>query len=88
MCYRNGIYCLQEFPCIFQPGHFTGWGSEGVKQCYVADFRCDAQLHLNGCTGTQAQPDRLAASSVRQRVGSGLVETNKTRIYCPHFQWK
>ena len=25
------MYCLQARPCIFQPGNFTGWGSEGVK---------------------------------------------------------
>ena len=25
------IYCLQARPCIFQPGNFTGWGSEGVN---------------------------------------------------------
>ena len=25
------IYCLQACPCIIQPGNFTGWGSEGVK---------------------------------------------------------
>ena len=25
------IYCLQVRPYIFQPGNFTGWGSEGVK---------------------------------------------------------
>ena len=24
-------YCLQARPRIFQPGNFTGWGSEGVK---------------------------------------------------------
>ena len=26
------IYRFQVRPCIFQPGNFTGWGSEGVKQ--------------------------------------------------------
>ena len=25
------IYCLKARPCIFQPGNFTGCGSEGVK---------------------------------------------------------
>ena len=25
------IYCLKAWPCIFQPGNFTGLGSEGVK---------------------------------------------------------
>ena len=25
------IYCLQARPCIFQPGHLTGWSREGVK---------------------------------------------------------
>ena len=28
---RN-IYCLWARPCVFQPGNFTGMGSEGVKQ--------------------------------------------------------
>ena len=27
------MYCLQARPCIFQPGNFTGWGSEAVKMC-------------------------------------------------------
>jgi len=33
MCYRAGKYtvCGAARPCIFQPGNFTGWGSEGVK---------------------------------------------------------
>ena len=25
------MYCLLARPCIFQPGNFTGWGSEGVN---------------------------------------------------------
>ena len=25
------MHCLQAHPCIFLPGNFTGWGSEGVK---------------------------------------------------------
>ena len=25
------IYCLQACLCIFQPGNFTSWGSEGVN---------------------------------------------------------
>ena len=25
------MYCLQAPPCIFQPGNFTGWGSEGIN---------------------------------------------------------
>ena len=34
MCYRTGKYTAFEArPCIFQPGNFTGWGSEGVKVC-------------------------------------------------------
>ena len=33
MCYilDQKIYCLQVRPGIFQPGNFTGWGSEGVN---------------------------------------------------------
>ena len=30
------LYCLQARPYIFQPGHFTGWSSEGVKGCVLA----------------------------------------------------
>ena len=29
MCYRTGKYTVCR--CIFQPGNFTGWGSEGVN---------------------------------------------------------
>ena len=29
------IFSLRVHPCIFQPGNFTGWGSEGVKQVMV-----------------------------------------------------
>ena len=29
------IYCLEARPCIFQPGNFTGWGSEGVKPVFI-----------------------------------------------------
>ena len=28
------IHCLQAGPCIFQPGNFTGWGSERVNACF------------------------------------------------------
>ena len=34
------IYCLHARPCIFQPGNFTGWGSERVKNgpvCGIAE---------------------------------------------------
>ena len=29
--YDWNIYCLQVRQCIFQPGHFTGWGSDGLR---------------------------------------------------------
>jgi len=32
MLQEQKIYCLQVHPYIFQPGNFTGWGSEGVKK--------------------------------------------------------
>ena len=25
------MYCLHVLLCIFQPGNFTGWGSNGVN---------------------------------------------------------
>ena len=31
MLYDRNTYCLQARPCIFQPGNFTCWDSEGVK---------------------------------------------------------
>ena len=44
MCYRTGkIYCLKARPCIFQPGYFTGLGSEGVN--------CGTK---NGCSLTKS----------------------------------
>ena len=30
------IHCLQARPCIFQPGNFTCWSSEGVKMLSTA----------------------------------------------------
>ena len=27
----ENIVCTRTHPCIFEPGNFTGWGSEGVK---------------------------------------------------------
>ena len=39
MCYRTKkiyIYCLQARQCVYQYGHFTGWGSEGVKDLWPA----------------------------------------------------
>ena len=32
MLQERKVYCLQARPCIFQPGNFTGWGSEGVNE--------------------------------------------------------
>ena len=31
MLYERKTYCLQACLCIFQPGNFTGLGSEGVN---------------------------------------------------------
>ena len=31
--YDPKIYCVQACLCIFQPGNFTGWGSDGVSNC-------------------------------------------------------
>ena len=31
MLQDRDMFCLKARPCIIQPGHFTGWGSEGVK---------------------------------------------------------
>ena len=40
---RN-IHCLRARPCIFQPGNFTGWGSEGVNENIKMDLTV---AHLN-----------------------------------------
>ena len=39
------IYCLQACLCVFQPGNFTGRGSEGVNYYYL--FVCCAALCLS-----------------------------------------
>ena len=42
-CYRTGKYTVfVVHPCIFQPGNFTGWGSEGVKDTSM-------WMRLQGC---------------------------------------
>ena len=44
MCYRTEQYTvLQVRLCIFHPGNFTGWGSEGVNVLLWA-FRCKHEL--------------------------------------------
>ena len=42
------MYCLQARPCIFQPGSFTGWSSEGVKTL----------LPLHNLKQNEAEPGR------------------------------
>ena len=52
------IYCLQARPCLFQPGRFTGWGSEGINfslHCAVphtmpGDFRKQNRLEKCLCS--------------------------------------
>ena len=35
------------YGCIFQPGNFTGWGSEGVNR--HSDVSLNKYVHINGC---------------------------------------
>ena len=42
------IYCLQAHPCSFQPGNFTGGGSEGVNALFDSN-RCWVDSIENGC---------------------------------------
>ena len=52
------MLCLQARPCIFQPGNFTGCGSEGVK------FSPGAILRLNPFTALLALPVTRKMSKV------------------------
>ena len=48
--------------------------------CCVAHSCCDARLHWTRRHWTQAQHDRLASSSVKQRLESGLAETEQDQL--------
>ena len=39
------MYCLQACLCIFQPGNFTGWVSEGVN-IYAIEIRFCFEFEL------------------------------------------
>ena len=58
----------------------TGGKLRFFSLCCVAHGCCDARLHWTRCHWTQAQHDRLAASSVKQRVESGLAETKQDQV--------
>ena len=47
--YDWNIYCLQVRQCIFQPGHFTGWGSDGLRPLMWAVSSCGCHLIAGGC---------------------------------------
>ena len=40
------IYCLQARSCIFQPGNFTGCGSEGVNYSTPTDHAFSVYFHV------------------------------------------
>ena len=56
------------------------WQTTLSSLCCVAHGCCDARLQWTRCHWTQAQHDRLAASSVKQRVEPGLVETEQDQL--------
>ena len=43
------IYCLQAHVCTFQPGNFTGWGSEGVNVSLSHTLHPHTYLHMCWC---------------------------------------
>ena len=50
------MVCLKGRPCIFQPGNFTGWGSDGVKHHRAA--ATVAPLIGQTFPGPKQQPER------------------------------
>ena len=60
-CYRTGKYTVFEVrPCIFQPGNFTGWGSEGVKtHCILGGFFLDFTWMLADLYGLVKQNENI-----------------------------
>ena len=64
------LYCLQARPYIFQPGHFTGWSSEGVKGCVLAlSERHSYALHR---VPSVAFGDETRKSTIRGKRDSSL----------------
>ena len=61
------IYCLQARPCLFQPGNFTGCGSEGVNN--VAETLTDGNKRavlLSWRSSDHPAPRALSASRRQQ----------------------
>ena len=48
---------MEARPCIFQPGNFIGWGSEGVKHLYISAGTTDVFTSAND-TSRAAIPSR------------------------------
>ena len=51
--------CLQARPCSFQPGHFTGWGSERVNGAIVVIVAAEKNFgeFVEKMTGYSEQQD-------------------------------
>ena len=64
--YDWNIYCLQACQCIFQPGRFTGWGSDGVKAPHVSNVLM--RLSFN-CRGLHRHLD-VALASLKEKTDS------------------
>ena len=48
MCYRTENIRLQARPFVTQPGNFTGWGGEGVKDVHMpSDGTCFTSLFIS-----------------------------------------
>ena len=63
-----------ERPCSFQPGNFTGWGSEGVKQ---------PKRHLKMSVQMLRYRQRLPTTEEKtngQRLPTTEVKTNRQRL--------
>ena len=72
------IYRLQARPCIFQPGNFTGWGSQGVK-FKTTDIKAN-DINIHKCVNKHHQK-LLAHSLSFRRFEKGAYPENLRTLY-------
>ena len=68
------IYCLQARPCIFQPGHLTGWGSEGVKRAETTTLSSAAVFSLEKAIASETLREN------RRRLNAVKTERDGCRV--------
>ena len=92
------IYSLKARPCIFQPGNFTDWGSDGVNKGTICGIHANMfkffMSHTHTHTSLQCRsyirkrkekkkPDRVDAIHSVSNVSLDTLPHRHTQCLCP-----